>query len=157
MKKLALVALALFTIVACKNTTKTDNQSVTKEDNLVKETSKKPIIGISCYEYNDNGNHIKMEITKVSPKVIGNLNIAYAEKDSNYGIFVGNLKGNKLIGVYTFNAEGVESSREIAFIIKDDQLIEGYGELDEDGTKFKDINNIKYSSKMPLTKIECSK
>jgi hypothetical protein len=28
------------------------------------------------------------------------------------------LNGDKLIGTYTFNAEGKESSREIAFLVK---------------------------------------
>ena len=85
------------------------------------------------------------------------LNIEYAEKDANQGKFVGTLNGDKLIGTYTFNSEGTESSREMAFLIKDNQLIEGYGELNEDGTKFKDMNTIKYTSTMPLTKMECDK
>ncbi len=43
----------------------------------------------------------------------------------------------------------------MAFWVKDNQLIEGYGDLNEDGTKFTDVNTIKYTSTMPLTKVEC--
>lgn len=42
------------------------------------------------------------------------------------------------------------------FLVKDNQLIEGYGDLNEDGTKFKDVNSIKDTSTMPLTKVDCN-
>lgn len=157
MKKLALLTLALVTIVACKNNTKTENESVTKEENAAEEVAENPILETSCYEYNSDGNTIKMEITDINERITGNLSIAYAEKDSNQGKFVGNLNGDKLIGTYTFNAEGKESSRELAFLVKDNQIIEGYGELVENGTKFKDTSSIKYSSSMPLKKVDCDK
>ncbi len=142
---------------ACKNNTQTEDKSVTKEEKPVKESTDMPILDTGCYAYNENGNHIKMEITKIDENVTGNLNMAYAEKDANQGTFVGKLKGDKLIGIYTYHAEGKESSREIAFLVKDNRLIEGYGELNDNGTKFKDVNAIKYSSTMPLTKVDCDK
>ena len=157
MKQIALVTLILVTIVACKNNTKTENESVTKEEKPIKESIEKSILDIGCYKYNSNGNTIKMEITKANGSVTGDLNIAYAEKGANQGTFIGKLNGNKLIGTYTFNSEGKKSSREIAFLIKENQLIEGYGELNENGTKFKDLNAIKYTSTMPLTKVDCEK
>jgi uncharacterized protein YxeA len=157
MKKLALLMLVLVTIIACKNNTKTENQLVTKEENTEKETSNKPTLETGCYGYNSDGNQIKMEITEVNENVKGDLNIAYAEKDTNQGKFLGTLKGDKLIGTYTFNSEGTESAREMAFLVKDNQLIEGYGDLNEDGTKFKDVNSIKYTSTMPLNKVDCDK
>ncbi len=157
MKKLALLALALLTIVACENNTKTENQSVTKEEITVKKSSEKRALETGCYEYNSDGNNVKMEITEVNKNVTGDLNIAYSEKDANQGEFMGTLTGDKLIGTYTFNSEGTESSREIAFLVKDNQLIEGYGDMNEDGTKFKDVNAIKYKFTMPLTKVDCDK
>ncbi|GGG60622.1 hypothetical protein [Bizionia arctica] len=157
MKKLALLTFALITIVACKNNTKTDNQTVIEEEKPVIKTSLKPTLETGCYNFKSESNNIQMEITEVNEKVMGILNIAYAEKDANQGKFVGTLNGDKLIGTYTFNSEGIESSREMAFLIKDDQLIEGYGDLNEDGTKFKDVNTVKYTSTMPLTKVDCDK
>ena len=157
MKKLALLTFVLVTMIACKNDRKSDNQTVIEEENSVMETTPKPTLETGCYEYNSNSNNIKMEITEVNEKVMGNLNIAYAEKDANQGKFVGTLNGDKLIGTYTFNSEGTESSREMAFLVKGEQLIEGYGDLNEDGTKFKDVNTVKYTSTMPLTKVDCDK
>ncbi len=157
MKKLALLTFAIVTLVACKNSTKIENQSVTKDENPVEKSSEKRILETGCYEYNSDGNNIKMKITEVDENVSGDLNIAYAEKDTNEGKFVGKLNGDKLIGTYTFNAEGSESSREMAFLVEGNKLIEGFGDLNEDGTKFRDVNTIKYNSTMPLTKVDCDK
>ncbi len=84
-----------------------------------------------------------------------NLTYAYAEKDKNTGTFTGEFNDGKLVGTYTFQSEGVESKRQVAFMLKDNQLVEGYGELNEDGTIFKDVNSVNYSSTMPLTKMDC--
>jgi hypothetical protein len=46
--------------------------------------------------------------------------------------------------------------REVAFIIKDGKLIEGYGELNEEGTTFKDPSQLHFTSTMPLQKTNCS-
>lgn len=157
MKKVIILSLTFLTIIACRNNTKIASQKVTKEENTAKEAFKKSILEIGCYEYNNDGNVIKMEITEMDNNVNGTLNIAYAQKDASQGKFIGILNDDKLMGTYTFNSEGLESSREMVFLVKDDQLIEGYGELNENGTKFKDVNTIKYTALMPLTKVDCDK
>ena len=156
MKKMIFLALALVTIAACKKNEKIENETVVKEVK-VEETATTPLLETGCYEYKSNGNLIKMEITEVNQKVIADLKIVYVEKDASQGKFVGTLNGDKLVGTYTFNSEGTESSREMAFLVKDDQLIEGYGDLNEDGTKFKNAKSITYNSTMPLTKVDCDK
>ncbi len=157
MKKLVLLTFAIVSMVACKENTKTENQSIIKDENMVEKSSEKPILETGCYEYNSDGNKIKMKITEASENVSGDLNIAYYEKDANQGKFFGKLNGDKLIGNYTFNSEGKESSREMAFLVKDNKLIEGFGDLNEDGTKFKDVKTLKYNATMPLTKVDCDK
>ena len=97
-----------------------------------------------------------MELTKVDEEVTGNLNSAYSGKDSNKGTFVGKLNGDKVVVTYTFNSEGKSSSREVAYQIKDNQLIEGYGDLEDNGTKFIDVNTIQCTYTTPLLKVDCS-
>ena len=97
-----------------------------------------------------------MELTKVDEEVTGNLNSEYSGKDSNKGTFVGKLNGDKVVVTYTFNSEGKSSSREVAYQIKDNQLIEGYGDLEDNGTKFIDVNTIQCTSTTPLLKVDCS-
>ena len=77
----------------------------------------------------ENGTTINLEITELGNPVMGNLTFALSGKDRNTGTFKGRLKDEKLIGEYTFQSEGVESSREVAFKVDGDRLIEGYGEL----------------------------
>ena len=110
-----------------------------------------------CYTYNSNGNNIGFEITETGNSILGNLDYHLSGKDSNTGKFKGNLNGDKLFGTYTFTSEGNESTREVAFLVKGDQLIEGYGELGKDGTTFKNRDEVSYTSSMPLTKGECQK
>lgn len=141
-------------MLACKEHTKRENELDSKTHSTILSPDN-PLLEVGCYEYHRNGNDIYFKIIEVNDTVRGDLNIAYAEKDANKGTFMGKLNGNKLIGTYTFNSEGLESSREVAFLVKEHQLIEGYGEMDETGTKFKDINAIEFNSNMPLIKTDC--
>ncbi|AUC84727.1 hypothetical protein CW731_05205 [Polaribacter sp. ALD11] len=149
MKKVFFLVLVLITTIACKNNKKIETK--------VKQESEKVILETGCFEFSNNGNIIHMKITKITENVSANLNIHYSEKDASQGTFEGKLYGDKLIGVYIFNSEGTESSRELAFWVKNNQLIEGYGELNENGTSFIDRDAIKYTSTMPLTKVKCAK
>ena len=157
MKKLIFLSLFALTTIACKNDKKTVIATETAAENPIISETTTAVLEPGCYEYIKDGNDVKMEITKVADEVTANLATAYSGKDSNKGTFVGKLNGDKLIGTYTFDSEGRSSSREVAYEVKDNQLIEGYGDLDDNGTKFKDVNTIKYSSSTPLVKVDCAK
>ncbi len=153
--KLAVVLMLSFAVFfSCKN------KEEKPDDTMIEETTEEdmvmtPTLEKGCYIYNENGSMVNFEITKTDNPVEGNLTYAYAEKDKNTGTFSGNMNDGKLVGIYTFQSEGVESQRQIAFMLKDNQLVEGYGELNEDGTIFKDANSVNYSSTTPLTKTDC--
>ncbi|MCR8667908.1 hypothetical protein NO995_09460 [Aestuariibaculum sp. M13] len=108
-----------------------------------------------CYVYSGDGNELLFQITDVSDDVYGRLKYRYHEKDENMGNFRGKLYSDKLLGTFTFISEGIESVREVAFLVKKDTLIEGFGTLNETGTAFKFRDSIAYSSKMPLVKTNC--
>lgn len=156
MKKLIILSLLALTFASCKNNTSKENK-VNKESKTVATEKPSSLLQTGCYSYNANNNAINLEITSVENGVTGTLTYALDGKDSNSGTFVGKLEGNKLFGVYTFTSEGVESKREVAFLVKGNQLIEGYGELTESGDAFKNKNDIKFTSTMPLTKTDCDK
>lgn len=126
------------------------------EEPMEEEMVMTPTLEKGCYIYNANGSMVNLEITKTDNPVEGNLIYALAEKDKNTGTFNGQFNDGKLVGTYTFQSEGIESKRQVAFMLKDHQLVEGYGELNEDGTMFKDVNSVSYSSTMPLTKTDCT-
>jgi hypothetical protein len=106
------------------------------------------------YLFEDGKNLITFVIEENRNEIKGFLTYELAEKDKNSGKFSGKFEDGILIGKYTFKSEGKESVREVAFKVDGDKLIEGYGELNEDGTAFKDASNLNFTSKMPLTKID---
>ena len=159
MRKIALTLFLVSVVFSCK--TKEEKQTESSEQEPATELTEEqietssPPLELGCYTYKANGNKIHFEITDVSKTIMGNLDYSLKEKDANNGTFAGVLQDSILIGSYTFASEGMESTREVAFLVKDGQLIEGYGELDETGTAFKDKGALSFSSSMPLSKTEC--
>ncbi|WP_066220397.1 hypothetical protein [Formosa haliotis] len=134
-----------------------------KEQNSIKHTpalhTEKTELKLSlgCYEFKDDKNAIRFEISKISDSVIGNLSYQLFEKDKNSGKFKGVQIDHNISGIYTFMSEGIQSKRQVVFLILNDTLVEGYGPLHEDGTTFKNIDQLEFHSSMPLTKIDCLK
>lgn len=152
MKKLVFIAIVAVLVWNCKEKEKksgSQNMEVTETEEDV------PKLEEGCYGYDENNSTVLFEIENTTGPVSGKLMYRLDGKDKNTGTFEGALKEDRLIGTYTFMSEGTESSREVAFQVKEGQLVEGYGELNEDGTSFKDHGSIKFSSKMPLTRMEC--
>lgn len=154
MKKLLFTCLALSVLASCKTKEKQEENETQPEVPVAVE-EKAPALALGCYTYDDNGNHIVLEITEMNGTVLGNLDYALKEKDANQGTFSGVLKDSVLIGSYTFMSEGTESTREVAFLVKEGRLIEGFGALDETGTAFQDPTSLSFSSSMPLSKTDC--
>ena len=151
MKKFILFAIALtILLTGCKKETPEALTPIT-------ETAKPQQPKTECFSFEQNGSAVSLQMQTIENDVTGTMVYALAEKDRNTGNFKGTIKNNILIADYTFQSEGVESTRQIAFELKDNKLIEGYGEMNEDGTKFKDITQIKFDSKMPLSKTDCAK
>ncbi|RIV43968.1 hypothetical protein [Flagellimonas pelagia] len=154
MKKIVVTSLVLLLVFACK--TKETKKVDSEEPETVAPPQPVPTLEVGCYTYEANGNKVVLEITEINNAVLGNLSYALSEKDANAGTFAGELLDSVLIGKYTFMSEGTQgNTREVAFLFKDGQLIEGYGELDEIGTAFKDKNALSFSSSMPLSKTDC--
>lgn len=110
----------------------------------------------ACYEVNKSGNIISLRINYNDDKVDGTLSYALQEKDKNTGTFEGQIKDSIIIADYTFQSEGVKSVRQIAFKLKGNQAIEGYGDMNDEGTRFKDIAKLNFDGKMPMDKVSCS-
>ncbi len=100
-----------------------------------------------CYEMLEHGDSVRLSY-RLSPDhlILGRLDYLLAEKDANRGSVQGFLKGDTLILEYIFKSEGVESSREVAFLMKGDTLEEGYGPQQEKAGKmlFEDHSKITF-------------
>lgn len=154
MKKLLVAAFAALSMLNCKNKEqKIETVNTDQQETIAEKTT---ALNLGCYVFDDGKNIVSLEIIENGEEIKGNLTYALSEKDKNSGKFTGKLKEGILIADYTFLSEGKESIRQVAFKPEEDKLIEGYGELNTEGTAFKDISNIQFTSTMPLTKKECS-
>ena len=153
MKKQLLLFLATTALlVSCKKeeTTQPETITPTVEETAIEEPKS------TCYEYKTKDNEIKLQLQLNGEKASGSLRYNFKEKDNNKGTFEGTFKNNILIANYTFQSEGVESVRQVAFQLKDGKLIEGFGEPTADGTKFKDVSKLTFNSTLPLSEINCN-
>jgi hypothetical protein len=110
-----------------------------------------------CYAYIKNGSTIFLEIFSSEEVISGNLTYHLSGKDKNIGTIDGRQNGDTLIADYTFISEGIESVRQVAFLVNDSVLLEGFGEVTTEGnrSKFKELNSLSFSSAMPLSKSTC--
>ncbi len=95
----------------------------------VKEEIKPDEPKTECYLYDSNGNVVSLQVHYNKDKVDGNLTYSLNEKDSNKGTFNGTFENNILLLDYTFQSEGTESTRQLAYKLVDNKLVEGYGEI----------------------------
>lgn len=144
-------------LISCNNNTKTDSASVRDSSTVSQQLPEEKLITTGCYGYNQNGDHINFTITNAGDSIVGNLEYALAGKDKNSGMFSGMLYGNRLMGMYRFNSEGMESTRQMAFIVNNNTLQEGFGEIKETdkGILFQDTSTLKYTSALLLKRDSC--
>lgn len=140
-------------LAACNsNSTQTSNTAnTTPSDSSIQNTQQ------SCFQYIKDKDTAR--ITMMSSGVIttGELSYNLYEKDKNNGVFEGELHGDTLIAEYTFNSEGRESIRQVGFLKKGDQLIEGYGDQEEKNGKmmFKNTSKLSFSNSIVFNKTAC--
>lgn len=158
MKKLLLIVILGIVIVNCKDAAgKSTNSNSESNKEKVSKDRKTEEISLGCYIYQDNQSRITLEILTTGKIITGNLSFMISGKDLNAGTFTAELHNDVLLGNYIFNSEGEISAREIAFKVQGDRLLEGFGELNSEGTAFKDVSKLYYNSEMPFVKTECTK
>jgi len=110
-----------------------------------------------CYAYNVKKDTAFLKINTANGIVAGNLEYQLFEKDRNKGIIKGRMIGDTLFADYTFSSEGQSSVREIVMIKKGNDLIEGFGNVEEnDGkTKFTDRSKLKFKKGLVFKKVNC--
>lgn len=113
--------------------------------------------GKECFSSAIKRDSIWVKLDFSSEEVTGILIYNFHEKDRNKGTLQGGLKGDTLLASYTFHSEGVVSVREVAFLVKGDQLIEGFGEMEmkENRQVFKEKGEIDFSQGIAFKKIDC--
>ncbi len=147
----------LFLSVTSCNTKKKEESSTKKKEVTQLEKKKPKGLQKGCYVYNDNRSTISLQVMKKGDSITGTLLFALAEKDKNTGTFSGHIKDSILLADYTYESEGVKSVREVAFRIKNDTLLQGYGptEMKDSIQGFKNPSSLTFDDKFPLVKKPC--
>lgn len=157
MKKIFYLAILSISLFSCAQGEDKNNQETADlSDALIDAPSS---TDTSCYVYKQDGTDINFRFYSSGDDIKGKLYYAIAEKDKNDGDFEGRFMGDTLLGIYTFNSEGKRSVRQIAFVKKDNTLIEGIGSIQEfgDTVRFKNVHDLQYISSTLLQKVNCDK
>lgn len=135
--KIRLLTLGLsgILIISCKNN---ENQDTKDSETLVEaqqqyEEEEEEIPVMMCYLYASETDTISLNIEKLDKNISGSLIYMLKEKDINRGEISGEMKGDTLFADYEFMSEGKTSVRQVMFLQKENQLVEGY--LTEDSKK----------------------
>lgn len=86
-----------------------------------------------CYELVSGGDTARLQLQLQDTLIQGTLVYDWKERDGNTGTFKGAVRDSLLKAYYTFESEGMTSVREVTFLIKGDQLLEGYGPVGQRG------------------------
>jgi hypothetical protein len=111
----------------------------------------------TCYVSSKNQDSTYLDLHIKGDQVSGALNIIPGEKDRNTGTVSGLVKGDTILLDYTFQSEGMQSVRQIAYLQKDGKLIEGFAEVQVQNGKasFKSLGDLKFDGSVVLEQSEC--
>ncbi|MCX2583447.1 hypothetical protein [Pedobacter sp. MR22-3] len=145
-----LLAIFASTMLACQsNSTKSVSTDIkaTHTDTASKQ----------CFQYVDKKDTASLSLEINNGKVNGVLSYKLFEKDKNDGTITGIVKGDTIIADYTFQSEGTTSTREVVWLKKNDQLVEGFGEGEESNgkMKFKNLANLRFDQAMVFKPVIC--
>lgn len=147
---LSTIAVAmLVSISAC-------NQSPTQNSAVNMKTSPGDTTFSLCYSSTVKKDTVRLNALMTGDSIKGSLGYKLYEKDQNNGNILGKMYGDTIRAIYTFMSEGKESVREVAFLKKGTSLVEGYGNVREEGGKmvFEDFEQLKFNG-IVLVKVPC--
>lgn len=162
MKKIILSAIIMsLTLSSCEKKT---TDLLTSDDSLdsmvvVPETNE-PIESSTlqtCYMQATGKDSVFVTLEDNLGTIIGKMRYKNFEKDSSSGDLVGSQNGDTLKVNYTFAEEGKTSEREIYFLRKGENIIEGIGEQTTEGATSKYANPaaLKYVGNT-LKQVDCT-
>ncbi len=153
MKQIFALPVIVLLLSACNNnTTEPTTAPVVAEE-------KKIAPEYSCYGYTSAKDTVNLHFQISGNIVTGDLAYNYFAKDKNTGTIQGNMKGDTLFAEYKFMSEGIESIREVVFLKKGNDFVEGYGDAEEKNGKmiFKNTSGLNFNNSLILKKVACEK
>ena len=149
-KSILFALLSGISITACQRAEKAANNEGAADNQPAQATT-------TCFTYVASKDSVSLQLTLTGNRVEGSLTYNFYEKDKNKGTISGEFSGDTLLADYTFQAEGTESVREVAFLKKDNTLIEGYAAMEDRNGKmiFTDKKALEFSKGIVLKSQPC--
>lgn len=146
----AIILLLTPLIFAC------NNQEAAREESSTKDNTEKTSSEMVCYKA-EGRDTITLSFRTLSDSVVGTLRYNLYQKDQNNGSIFGRFNGDTLYAEYVFQSEGMDSRRQVAFLKKNDLLIQGIGPVEEKGNAqyFTNRSQIRFDSGIELRKTAC--
>ena len=161
MKKIIVSALLLIFMVSCeKKETETLDQNYIEDSLAMIPDITEPVESSTlqtCYMEGKGKDSVFVSLEDNLGTIIGKMRYKNFEKDSSLGDVIGSQNGDTLKLVYTFESEGSVSEREIYFLRKGSDLIEGIGDQQSEGkvSKYSEPGKLKYEGHT-LTQVDCT-
>lgn len=159
MKNFLIIASAIFIAVSCEK--KLDQSIDTKSSadkiaNLENGNPVEPSTEQTCYLGVIGKDSVFISLDDNLGTFTGKMRYKNSQKDSSMGDLLGSKNGDTLKLNYIFASEGVTSDREIYFLLKDKNLIEGIGEHKVEDNKdiYTNPAKLKYDGE-PLKLVDC--
>ncbi|MCE7065690.1 hypothetical protein [Dyadobacter sp. CY326] len=155
-KHIHIMLVATVALASCGK--KSDNKEVNDADTTKTEQSSVVESQPACFAYEAKGDSAFLKINIADSLVTGDLTYALAEKDKNIGKIDGRIVGDTLLVDYTFMSEGVESTRQAAFLRKGNDWVEGFGPVaDKKGTmSFTDRAKLNFENGLLFKAVDCN-
>ncbi|WP_316847539.1 hypothetical protein [Pedobacter psychrodurus] len=150
-----MLGVAALFMASCQGGTAKKTQA--KIDSTIVTNAEAAPGALQCYQYIKNRDTATLSLKTEDNKITGTLGYNLYEKDKNSGTIAGMVRGDTIIANYTFQSEGQTSVREVAFLKQGDQLVEGFGDVQEvkGEVKYKDLTKLKFNGSMAFGKVDC--
>ena len=139
MKNLLIAAFVAFAVASCEKKSEQSVQtSTTPPDSMTVPETHEPVEPStlqSCYVGNTGKDSVFISLDDNLGTITGKLRYKNFEKDSSMGDVMGIKSGDTLKLTYSFESEGISSERDIYFLQKNGELIEGIGDHKTEGNK----------------------
>ena len=159
MKKIFFVLSSAAILFSCEKKETVSNAASSTQDSLKINESDIQIEAIphTCYSEAIGKDSVFVMLDDNLGTITGKMYYKNFEKDSSFGDVIGSKNGDTLKLNYTFQSEGMTSEREIYFLQKDGNLIEGIGDHKVEGNKDSYVNasKLKYEGGHILKQADC--
>jgi hypothetical protein len=100
---------------------------------------------------------VVLSFAQSDSSVHGDLLYKFNEKDLNSGTIDGVMMGDTLVADYTFKSEGTSSVRQVVFLRRGNEMIEGFGDVEDNNGRmiFRNLSTLTFDRSVVVKQTDC--